>query len=162
MNTAYLILGGNKGNRSENLKNALETLGKRAGEVLKKSEVYSTKAWGNTKQPDFLNQVICLRTFLTARELLNMALAIEESLGRVRTEQKWTERTMDIDILYYNDEIINTADLKIPHPYIKDRKFVLIPLAEIAKEFIHPVTGNSTEKMLKECNDNLEVWLYNP
>ncbi len=157
MNIAYLILGGNKGDKMQNLQSALRLIEVRVGEIQKKSGIYSTKAWGNLNQPDFINQVVCIETKLKAEELLNKLLNIEEELGRTRSEQKWMERTMDIDVLFYNSDIINTANLTIPHPYIKDRKFVLIPLVEIADDFIHPVLNKSIADLLNECEDNLEV-----
>ena len=157
MNIAYLILGGNKGDKINNLQSALKLIENRVGKTIQKSDVYATKAWGNPNQPDFINQVICLQTNLTPVDLLKQLLLIERKLGRVRTDEKWMERTMDIDILFFNNEIINTADLKIPHPYIQERKFVLIPLAQIAKGLIHPVFNKSIETLLLECSDKLEV-----
>lgn len=157
MNTAYLILGGNKGDKLKNLQIAIEQLEKKAGRVLKKSDIYVTAAWGNTDQPDFFNQVVCLQTELSAQELLNQLLKIEEEAGRIRGHQKWMERTMDIDILFFNDSIIKTDNLTIPHPYIQDRKFVLIPMAELAPELVHPVFKKSIETLLHECKDELEV-----
>ncbi len=157
MNTAYLILGGNKGNRLQNLEDALQLITDNAGIIAKKSAVYVTSAWGNTNQPDFLNQVICLQTLLLPPELLKKTIAIEQKLGRIRSEKKWMERTMDIDILFYNDAVINTIDLKIPHPLIQERKFVLIPMAQVAPMLVHPVLKKNIKTLLSECHDNLEV-----
>lgn len=157
MNLVYLILGGNKGDKLKNLQFAIEQLEKKAGRILKKSDIYVTAAWGNPDQPDFFNQVVCLQTELSAQELLSQLLKIEEELGRIRGHQKWVERTMDIDILFFNDSIIKTDNLTIPHPYIQDRKFVLIPMAELAPEFIHPELNKNIETLLDECKDELEV-----
>lgn len=157
MNIAYLILGGNKGDKLKNLQVAIEQLEKKAGRVLKKSDIYVTAAWGNTDQPDFFNQVVCLQTELSAHELLNQLLKIEEESGRIRDAQKWMERTLDIDILFFNDSIIKTDNLTIPHPYIQDRKFVLIPMAEVAPEFMHPELNKNIKTLLDECKDELEV-----
>ncbi len=157
MNTTYLILGGNKGDKLNSLQNAIQLLAEQVGTVIKRSDVYATKAWGNTDQPDFVNQAICIQTSLSATHLLKSILSIEQQLGRVRDAQKWMERTIDIDILFYNDEIINTPDLKIPHPFIQERKFVLIPMAQLSPHFIHPVFNKSIETLLHECSDKLEV-----
>ena len=132
MEGIYLGLGTNLGDREEHLENALILIEKKIGPILKKSTIHETKAWGNINQPDFLNMVIRIDTGLSPKELLKYCLEIENKLGRVRTE-KWGERIIDIDILYYNDLIINEKYLTIPHPYIFDRDFVLNPLKEIAK-----------------------------
>ena len=157
MNTAYLILGGNKGDKIKNLQLAIKHLETRAGAVLKKSDIYVTSAWGNPDQPDFVNQVVCLETTLSAHELLNQLLKIEEELGRIRDHQKWMERTMDIDILFFNDDVIETDVLKIPHPFIQERKFVLIPMAELAPKLMHPLLNKTIEMLLFECKDEFEV-----
>lgn len=157
MNIAYLILGGNKGDKLQNLKNAIDQLEKKVGTVLKKSDIYATAAWGNTDQPDFFNQVLLLQTDLSAPDLLAKLLQIEKELGRVRDHQKWMERTMDIDILFFNDSIIETENLKIPHPFIQDRKFVLVPIAQLAPQLIHPVLKKNMETLLDECKDELKV-----
>lgn len=157
MNLAYLILGGNKGDKFKNLQIAIKHIETWLGTVVKKSDIYVTAAWGNHDQPDFANQVICLQTNLPAQELLNELLRIEEELGRVRDHQKWMERTMDIDVLFFNDEIIDTDVLKIPHPFIQERKFVLVPMAELAPKFRHPILKKSIETLLAECKDELEV-----
>lgn len=157
MSIAYLILGGNKGKKYQNLLSANNLIEKRIGKIIKQSEIYTTKAWGNTNQPDFLNQVIAVQTNLSPVEILTIILSIEIELGRIRTSQKWQERTMDIDILFYNDEVIKSPNLIIPHPFIQDRKFVLIPLAEIAKDLIHPIFKKNIETLLNECKDDLEV-----
>ena len=157
MNTAYLILGGNKGNKLQNLQQALHLIESKAGAITKKSDIFVTGAWGNTEQPDFLNQALCIQTPLTAVDLLIELLAIEKLLGRVRDHLKWEKRTMDIDILFYNNDIINTPELKIPHPFIQQRKFVLIPMAQLAPGLVHPHIKKSIETLLSECNDKLEV-----
>jgi 2-amino-4-hydroxy-6-hydroxymethyldihydropteridine diphosphokinase len=157
MNTVYLLLGGNKGDKLQNLQHAIRLLKEQVGKVSKCSDIFVTAAWGNTNQPDFYNQAICIETPLSANNLLQQTISIEESLGRIRTEKKWEQRTMDIDILFYNDEIIDTLDLKIPHPYIQERKFVLIPMAQIASLMLHPKLQKNIQMLLSECVDTLEV-----
>jgi 2-amino-4-hydroxy-6-hydroxymethyldihydropteridine diphosphokinase len=157
MNTVYLLLGGNKGDKLQNLQQAIQLLKEQVGNITKCSDIYVTAAWGNTNQPDFYNQAVCLETTLPASNLLKQTISIEESLGRIRTEKKWEQRTMDIDILFYNDEIIDSPNLKIPHPYIQERKFVLIPMEQIAPDLLHPIFKKDVKTLLFDCNDILEV-----
>ena len=160
MNTAHLILGGNKGDKNNNLQSAIRQIEERAGIIVRKSDVFVTAAWGNSNQPDFFNQAVCIHTLLSAADLLNILLEIEIHLGRVRQHsEKWMERTMDIDILFFNNEIIDTPDLKIPHPYIQERKFVLVPMNQIASKLIHPIFDKSIETLLNESIDDLKVTL---
>lgn len=157
MNYAYLILGGNIGNTLENLRKTRDLINKTAGAITKISDIFITAAWGNTEQPDFLNQAIKIETKLSPVNLLESLLKIEEQLGRIRDEKKWAARTMDIDILFYNSETVNEPHLKIPHPFIQERKFVLAPLAQIAGDYIHPVLGKSIDTLLSECPDTSEI-----
>ena len=157
MNTAYLLLGGNLGDKLQNLQRALVLINERGASTTKRSDIFVSSAWGNKEQPDFYNQAVCIETELPADELLNTLLKIEEELGRTRNGDKWQERIIDIDILFYNDAIIDTENLKVPHPHLQDRKFVLVPMMEIAKDFIHPVFKKSISQLLKECKDPLEV-----
>jgi 2-amino-4-hydroxy-6-hydroxymethyldihydropteridine diphosphokinase len=124
---------------------------------LQSSSIYQTAAWGNTHQPDFLNKVIEVETNLAVQNCLKQVLEIEKKMGRVRTEQKWTARTIDIDILFYNEEVINEENLNIPHPYLHERKFVLIPLVEIVPNFVHPLFNMSIFDLLSSCSDELEI-----
>lgn len=158
MNKAYLLIGGNMGNRQQNLGRAVDLL-EGLGPIPARSALYETAPWGKTDQPAFLNQAVLVDTSLSARELLQAVLGIEEQLGRKRAE-RYGPRIIDIDILFYNTEIINEPGLAIPHPQLQNRRFALQPLNEIAGELVHPVFGKSVSQLLKECPDELEVDRY--
>lgn len=130
MKGIYLSLGTNLGNKHENLHRALTLINEQIGLVVQKSSIHETKAWGNTNQPDFLNMVIKIETKFEPVDLLKKCLSIENEMGRERVE-KWGARIIDIDILYYNDVVINNDELTLPHPFINQRDFVLLPLKEI-------------------------------
>jgi 2-amino-4-hydroxy-6-hydroxymethyldihydropteridine diphosphokinase len=138
MISVFLLLGSNMGNRHLFLEMAVAEIEKLVGTVLKKSAVYETLAWGKTDEPDYLNQVLCIETAMEPQAVLRTVLNIEKELGRERKE-KWGSRIIDIDILFYGNQIINEPDLIIPHPYLHQRKFTLAPMAEIAPGFMHPV-----------------------
>lgn len=156
MNDAYLLIGGNLGNREENLEHASALVAERCGSVLQHSSVFETAAWGLAGQPDFLNQVLLLSTPLLPLNLLHKLLGIEEEMGRVRREKNGP-RLIDLDILLYNDVVIDLPGLQIPHPRMAERRFVLTPLAEIAGKLIHPESGKTIDQMLAECPDPLPV-----
>jgi 2-amino-4-hydroxy-6-hydroxymethyldihydropteridine diphosphokinase len=155
MNKAYLLIGGNMGNRQQNLGRAVDLLGG-PGTVLRRSGLYETAAWGKTDQPSFLNQAILLETSLTARELLQAVLSIEETMGR-RREEKYGPRIIDIDILFYDAAIVEEPGLVIPHPEIQNRRFALEPMQEIAAGLKHPLLKKTISELLKACPDQLEV-----
>ena len=144
------------GNRKDNLAIAYKHISVLCGHIINSSSVYETAAWGKTDQPSFLNQVLEIQTALTAPQLLKKILDIEKLTGRIRKE-KYGPRIIDIDILLFNDEIHNDPLLKIPHPELQNRRFVLEPLAEIAPEIIHPVLKKSIIDLLAICPDKLEV-----
>ena len=150
----YLGLGANVGNREETLKKAIEMLdAENEIQLLKTSSFIETKPESKVKQPDFLNGAIEIRTILTPRELLNVTQAIENKLGRV-SKGNYDPRTIDIDILFYEDDILAEDDLVVPHPMVQDRGFVLKPLSEIAPEFQHPIFQESVEQMLANVNQS--------
>ena len=158
-NTIYLLLGTNQGNRKAYLNKAKIEIKKLIGNINKISSVYETAAWGITEQPNFLNQVVQCQTELKPENLLKVCQKIENKLDRKRV-LRWGQRTMDIDILYYENRIIHTDDLIVPHPEIQNRKFTLIPLAEIAKDFIHPSLKMNQKQLLNICSDTLEIQVY--
>ncbi|THD68976.1 2-amino-4-hydroxy-6-hydroxymethyldihydropteridine diphosphokinase [Robertkochia marina] len=150
---AHISLGSNTGDRLENLKKAVSLIKQRAGKVLKVSPVYETPAWG-FEGDDFLNACLTLDTELHPQELLEVLLSAETALGRIRTtEAGYQPRSIDLDILFYDGAIIDEPELKIPHPHIKDRKFILQPLADIAPELEHPVFKKDIISLLDECAD---------
>lgn len=156
MNNTYLLLGSNMGNSAELLSNAIKQIENKIGPLLLSSNLYATAAWGNRSQPDFLNQVIKIATHLAAAETLAIILSIEKNMGRIRTTKN-APRIIDIDILFFNNEIINQSDLIVPHPEIQNRRFVLTPLQEIAPQMIHPVLNKTIEQLLSQCPDQLAV-----
>ena len=156
MSKAYLMIGGNLGDRKENLQQAIILIRKSCGPLIKISSLYETAAWGLVDQPSFLNQALEISTSLSAIELLSSILSIEKDMGRTRTE-KLGPRLIDIDILFFNDEVHDLPHLKIPHPELQNRRFVLTPLAEIAAQLQHPVLKKNIAQLLEECPDNLQV-----
>lgn len=156
MHIAYLLTGGNLGNRKENLEKAATLINKECGEIFACSSVYETSAWGNADQPAFYNQAIAVQTTLTARQLMRKVLKIEKIMGRIRKE-KYGPRIIDIDILFYDNEIHNYPLLKLPHPELPNRRFALAPLSEIAPDLMHPVLNKNIKELLLTCSDNLDV-----
>lgn len=151
---AWLLLGSNEGQRETWLQEALAGISASCGTIVQQSHIYETAAWGKEDQPDFLNMAICVSTTLKPLALLNAVLQIEQQLGRQR-ELKWGQRTLDIDILFYDNLIVGLPELKIPHPYIQERRFALTPLNEIAPELVHPVFNKTISELLAECSDQL-------
>ena len=155
-NRLYLHTGSNLGERESHLEQANKHIEKRIGSIARASGVFETKPWGIEDQPDFLNQALEVQTRLSPFEVLEQILQIEKRLGRQR-EIKWGARLIDIDILFYNEQIIDTPKLSIPHPYLQHRNFVLIPMLEIAPDLIHPVFGKTIEELYALSNDPLLV-----
>ncbi|MCX7883755.1 MAG: 2-amino-4-hydroxy-6-hydroxymethyldihydropteridine diphosphokinase [Caloramator sp.] len=158
MNKVYVAFGTNMGDKNKNIEKAIEMMKDRGLKVIKISQVYKTEPYGYTAQPEFLNGVLEAITSLDAVDVLKTLLEIEKDMGRVR-EFKWGPRIIDLDILFFNDDVIDEKDLKVPHPDMQNREFVLKPLCEIAPDFIHPVLKKSIKNMLLELNlKNKQKW----
>ncbi|KJS04822.1 MAG: hypothetical protein VR77_10570 [Flavobacteriales bacterium BRH_c54] len=158
-NQLILSLGGNQGDIKKTFLSAKNNIAQEIGTIVKESSIYQTQAWGVENQPDFLNQVIVVETKLSPITILEKCLVIEMELGRKRMK-RWGERTIDIDLLFFNSEIIQTENLQIPHPKISERNFILHPLAEIIPEFIHPILNKSISQLKIDCTDSLKVFKY--
>ena len=153
----YLSLGSNQGDKLKNLQNAINLIAEKVGGILKIASIYNTPALG-FKGNDFLNTCVKVSTYLQPEMLITRLLEIEKNLGRVRNESKnYSNREIDLDILLFDDEIIFSKELIVPHPRMLERKFVLAPLAEIAKNTIHPIEKMYISKCLDNCNDNSEI-----
>jgi len=160
MKNVFLGIGTNLGSRESNLEQAVVEIEKYIGPVLSTSSIYETEPWGFKAKDEFLNRVIKVETELTPSGLLGKILLIESLLGRVRNEERYSSRLIDIDILLYEDEIIEEENLKIPHPLLQHRRFVLVPLCELASEMIHPVLKKTIGELLELCEDRSKVKKY--
>ena len=160
MNKVFLCLGGNLGNRLENIENALKLIKTSAGPIVQTSSIYETQAWGSRSKANYLNLCIEISTKLSAPSLLKVLLTIENKLGRSRGAYKNADRTIDIDILLFNDEKIESKSLLVPHPRMHLRKFVLVPLNEIASTIVHPLFKKNISTLLKNCKDGLFIKKY--
>jgi 2-amino-4-hydroxy-6-hydroxymethyldihydropteridine diphosphokinase len=156
MHTSYILLGSNLGDRRKYISLAISEISAKLGTIENSSSLYETASWGKHDQPDFLNQVVELKTNLYPKELLAGILKIEIDLGRKRIE-KWGSRIIDIDILLYGDQVVDEPDLSIPHPFLALRRFCLMPLNEIAPKFVHPLLKKNIQELLLELSDNLLV-----
>lgn len=156
MNTLYLLLGSNMGNSKGSLSKAIRLIEKKIGRVNRRSDLYSTAAWGNISQPDFLNQVVVVETALMPAAAMQTILDIEAQMGRIRTVKN-APRVIDIDILFFNREIINIPGLIVPHPQIQNRRFVLVPLNQLSPNLKHPVLNKTIHQLLIHCPDTLNV-----
>lgn len=155
--TAYLSLGSNLKNKLKNLEQAVLTLGEKLGEVKSISSVYESKAWG-FQGGDFYNLCLQIETHYSAEELLLKTQALERDLGRNRSKKSgYQDRCIDIDMLLYENHSVESENLTLPHPRMLDRKFVLLPLAEIAKTLFFPGSTKTINDCLKECPDLHEV-----
>ncbi len=153
MAQVFLLLGSNLGDRKTHLRNACNAIESEAGEIQKQSKIYETEPWGYQSKLKYLNQVILIHTNYTPNELLIKIHKIEKNMGRIRNSISYSDRTIDIDILFFDDIIISENDLQIPHPRLHERKFTLIPLCEIAPDFMHPVLEKKIITLLRLCKD---------
>lgn len=160
MEGIYLLLGTNLGDRMANLQRAKELMMTKMITVMRESSVYETAAWGIEDQPSFLNQVVQIDFNRPPARLLELLLEIEQQMGRIR-EEKWGSRLIDIDILYFKGQIVDSKELKIPHPEIQNRRFTLLPLVELAPDLQHPILKNTQEELLGQTPDQLEVKIFN-
>jgi 2-amino-4-hydroxy-6-hydroxymethyldihydropteridine diphosphokinase len=153
----YLLLGSNLGERKKQLDRAIDLVVERIGPVTKRSSIYETEPWGFSTEEKFLNRALQVTTSLSPEDIMERIVQIEKMFGRERPGPGYSSRTLDIDILFYDDLVLDNDDLKIPHPRIKDRRFVLVPLVEIEQTLIHPVFRKTTGELLRDCTDTKEV-----
>jgi 2-amino-4-hydroxy-6-hydroxymethyldihydropteridine diphosphokinase len=160
MKIVFLGIGTNLGNRESNLEQAVVRIEEYVGPVLDSSSIYETEPWGFQAKDEFLNKVVKVETELTPSEILERILIIESIMGRVRSKERYSSRLIDIDILICEDMIIDEENLKIPHRLLHQRRFVLVPLCEVASDMIHPVLKKSISDLLEICEDKSEVKKY--
>lgn len=153
--TIYLLLGGNLGDKIAVQNEAAQLISERIGAVLQRSSVYESEPWGFDNAPTFINQVLKIESNATPHEILEQTQRIEKELGRVRNDAPgYSSRLIDIDLLFYGDVVVDTVDLQVPHPQIQNRRFTLLPMAEVAAQFVHPALSQTMEALLEGCPDD--------
>ena len=154
-NTAYISLGSNIGNKTQNISLAINEIAPSIGELLKRSSNYISEPWGFNSTENFINAAITIQTKFSPTELIKKLQLIEKKMGRIRSQNNcYTDRIIDIDIIYFNNDIINTIELTIPHPNLYTRKFVLAPLNEIVPHYIDPMNKKTIVELLENCSDD--------
>ena len=163
MQEAIILLGSNLGERYRKLKDARDFINRRAGKIIRFSSVYESEPWGFEGESSFLNQVLVIETDLAPGRLLETMQQIEDELGKKRVSQKegYASRVIDIDILFYGRQIIETEKLTVPHKLLHERRFTLLPLNEIKGDLVHPVLNKTIRQLLNECPDHSEVYKTN-
>ena len=154
MHQVFLEIGGNIGNKHDNFNKVYKFIKNELGKIIKKSSIYETPPWGFDAKDNFWNQVLLIETEFSPVELLQKIAEIENWFGRKRESGKYNSRQMDIDILYFDELVTETENLTIPHPQIQNRRFVLVPLVDIAPEFVHPLLGMNSLLLLENCPDS--------
>ncbi|MFO7828443.1 MAG: 2-amino-4-hydroxy-6-hydroxymethyldihydropteridine diphosphokinase [Bacteroidales bacterium] len=161
MKRVILLLGGNQGNRTHYIERARDLIEHEIGKISQSSKIYESAPWGFKADQKFFNQVIVVQSILAPFKILEKIWGIEKKLGRIRVGGKYISRTIDIDILFYEHEIIDTPDLTVPHQHMHQRRFTLIPLAEILPDWVHPGFNQPISYLLKNCKDSSEVKALN-
>lgn len=159
LHKVYLLTGSNIGDRKKNLDLAKEKIRKAIGAVEAQSKIYETQPWGLADQDDFLNQALEVRTPLTPREVLKQAKKIEEEMGRVKSE-KWVARLIDIDLIFFDEMVLQEDGLVLPHPHFHERNFALVPVMELVPEMLHPVLHQTVEDLYWDSKDDLDVSVF--
>ena len=160
--SVFVLLGSNLGDRELLVNQASKMMGERCGKIVAKSRLYESEPWGFKSEHWFLNQVVKIETALSPDDLMKELLEIEKELGRDRSvpHEGYVSRPMDLDILYFGNEIIDTQMVKAPHPRLHERRFTLLPLCDIALDFVHPVMKKTNLQLLDECQDAGKVNIY--
>lgn len=160
--SVFILLGSNLGNRERLVNQACRMMGERCGEIVAKSRLYESEPWGFKSEHWFLNQVVQINTLLSPNELMQTLLDIEKELGRDRTtpHDGYVSRPMDLDILYFGNEVVDTELVNAPHPRLYQRRFTLLPLCDLAPDFVHPILKKTNHQLLDECQDTGIVKLF--